>query len=47
MGRIRIAVAGAGLIGHRHLELALASPSCELSAIVDPAPGAEAIASAG
>ena len=45
MGKIRIAVAGAGLIGHRHIELALASPSCELSAIVDPAPGAEAIAS--
>ncbi len=45
MSKIRIAVAGAGLIGHRHIELALASPSCELSAIVDPAPGAEAIAS--
>lgn len=45
MGKIRIAVAGAGLIGQRHIELALASPSCELSAIVDPAPGAEAIAS--
>lgn len=45
MGKIRIAVAGAGLIGRRHIELALASPSCELSAIVDPAPGAEAIAS--
>ncbi len=45
MGKIRIAVAGAGLIGQRHIEVALASPSCELSAIVDPAPGAEATAS--
>ena len=45
MGKIRIAVVGAGLIGRRHIELALASPSCELSAIVDPAPGAETIAS--
>ena len=35
-----IAVAGAGLIGRRHIELIAASPSCALAAIVDPAPGA-------
>lgn len=45
MGKIRIAVAGAGLIGRRHIELALASPRCELSATLDPASGAAAIAS--
>jgi predicted dehydrogenase len=37
---VRIAVAGAGLIGHRHVRLIQESGSCELSAIVDPAPGA-------
>ena len=33
-------MAGAGLMGHRHIELVLASDACELSAIVDPAPDA-------
>lgn len=36
MPKIRIAVAGAGLIGRRHIELIKASSSCELAAIVDP-----------
>ena len=33
---LRLAVAGAGLIGRRHIALIQASGSCELSAIVDP-----------
>lgn len=44
MKKTRIAVAGAGLIGVAHIERALASPTCTLSAIVDPAPAAGAIA---
>jgi predicted dehydrogenase len=44
VSRLRIAVAGAGLIGRRHIELVQASPSCELAAIVDPAPAAAEIA---
>ena len=40
MSEVRIAVAGAGLIGRRHGQLILRSKSCELTAIVDPAPGA-------
>jgi predicted dehydrogenase len=40
MSEVRIAVAGAGLIGRRHAKLILENASCELSAIVDPAPGA-------
>lgn len=38
--KVRIAVAGAGLIGRRHVELIQESNSCELSAIVDPSPAA-------
>lgn len=34
----RIAIAGAGLIGRRHLELIDASPDCELAGIADPSP---------
>ena len=44
MRKIRIAVAGAGLIGRRHIELIQASEACSLSAIVDPAPGAAVVA---
>lgn len=40
MSQVRIAVAGAGLIGRRHARLIQESASCVLSAIVDPAPGA-------
>lgn len=38
--KVRIAVAGAGLIGKRHIELIQKSNECALSAIVDPAPAA-------
>jgi predicted dehydrogenase len=40
--RTRIAVAGAGLIGRAHIAALRASPSCELSAVVDPSPAAGA-----
>ncbi len=46
MGKLRIAVAGAGLIGRTHIGLIQASNECRLSAIVDPAPGAAEIARA-
>jgi predicted dehydrogenase len=36
----RIAVVGAGLIGAAHMARAQASPTCTLSAVVDPAPAA-------
>jgi len=42
--KIRIAVAGAGLIGLRHIEEIQKSPSCKLSAIVDPSPKAADVA---
>ncbi|SFI52723.1 Gfo/Idh/MocA family protein [Bradyrhizobium sp. cf659] len=44
--RMRIAVAGAGLIGRRHVELIAASPDCELSGIADPSPAAKEYAQA-
>ncbi len=44
MGRTRIAVAGAGYIGQAHMAVAQKSPSCSLSAIVDPSPAAAAVA---
>lgn len=44
--RLRIAVAGAGLIGKRHIEFIEKSGECTLSAIVDPAPGAVELARA-
>ncbi len=44
MRKVRIAVAGAGLIGLRHIEEIQACPSTELSAIVDPGPKAPEIA---
>jgi predicted dehydrogenase len=45
MNKTRIAVAGAGYIGQAHISVALGSPSCELSAIVDPSPTAADLAS--
>lgn len=39
--RMRIAVAGAGLIGRRHIALVEASPDCELAGIADPSPAAK------
>lgn len=48
MAKIRIAVAGAGLIGRRHIGFVRGSAACELAAIVDPAPAAhEAVREAG
>ncbi len=44
MQKVKILVAGAGLIGSRHIELIQGSPHCELSAIVDPAAGVEELA---
>jgi predicted dehydrogenase len=43
--KLRIAVAGAGLIGRRHVDLVQESAECELAAIVDPASAARATAS--
>jgi predicted dehydrogenase len=42
--RLRIAVAGAGLIGRRHIDLVLKDVRCQLAAVIDPAPGAAEIA---
>ena len=44
MKSLRIAVAGAGAIGRRHVELVLADRNCSLAAIVDPASNASEIA---
>jgi predicted dehydrogenase len=41
---VRIAVAGAGLIGRRHVEEIDGSPDAELAAIVDPGPAAPELA---
>ena len=38
--KVRIAVAGAGMIGKRHIDLAATGESTQLAAIVDPMPGA-------
>src|SRR6185295_6506844 len=45
-GAVRIGVAGAGLIGRRHIELIAASPDCVLAGIADPSPEAKAFAEA-
>ena len=44
MTPLKIAVAGAGYIGLAHIEVLARSNRCSLSAIVDPSPGAVAIA---
>jgi predicted dehydrogenase len=44
--RLRIGVAGAGLIGRRHVELIAASRDCALAGIADPSPAAKALADA-
>ena len=44
MAKLRIAVAGAGLIGRAHIALLRKSQSCELAAIADPTSQAAAIA---
>ena len=38
--KTRIAVAGAGYIGQAHMDVAQKSPTCTLSAVVDPSPAA-------
>ena len=44
MAPVRIAVAGAGLIGARHVEEVDASADAELAAIVDPGPAGPELA---
>ena len=44
MAKTRIAVAGAGIIGLAHIEVTQKSPTCTLTAIVDPAPASVATA---
>ncbi len=44
VNQVRLAVAGAGLIGRRHIEIINEAPSVALAAIVDPAIEAQAIA---
>lgn len=44
MTKIRIAVAGAGLIGQAHIKVLGSSPSCMLLAVVDPSPAAVEVA---
>lgn len=46
MNKLRIAVIGAGAIGREHIARLQASPSCSLSAVVDPTPEAHHIAAA-
>ncbi|APW40072.1 oxidoreductase [Rhodoferax koreense] len=46
MPKLRIAVAGAGYIGQAHMDVARRSPTCTLSAVVDPSPAAVALAAA-
>ncbi|MDA8258262.1 MAG: Gfo/Idh/MocA family oxidoreductase [Betaproteobacteria bacterium] len=46
MNQVRIAVAGAGLIGLRHIEEIERSPACRLAAIVDVSPKAAEVARA-
>ena len=46
MAKTRIAVAGTGYIGRAHMEVAQKSSTCTLSALVDPAPAAAALATA-
>ena len=41
---VQIAVVGAGLIGRRHIQHIMAEPRCQLAGIVEPNPGAKAIA---
>ena len=38
MNKVRLSVAGAGLIGYRHIEEIQKNPGCELVSIVDPHP---------
>jgi predicted dehydrogenase len=44
VSKVRIAVAGAGIIGRRHIEEIAGSRSATLASIVDPSPAADALA---
>ena len=44
MSKVRIAVAGAGRIGRRHIEELLTTRSAELAAVVEPGPSGSEIA---
>ncbi len=44
---VRIAVIGAGLIGHRHIQHIIDEPRCRLAGVVDPRPEAKALAERG
>lgn len=44
MGKLRLGIAGAGLIGRAHWKRMLASRECELTAFADPFPSAGALA---
>ncbi|WP_109479771.1 Gfo/Idh/MocA family oxidoreductase [Paraburkholderia sp. C35] len=44
MRQLQLAVAGAGIIGRRHIELIQQNPRCKLAAIIDPGPAASEIA---
>lgn len=44
MIKTRIAVAGAGYIGQAHMAALQQSPTCELAAVIDPSPSAQALA---
>ena len=46
MSTIRLGVAGAGLIGRRHIELIQANPRTTLCAVVDPTPAAQVFSQA-
>lgn len=41
---VRIAVMGAGLIGHRHIQHILEEPRCRLAGVIDPNPQARSLA---
>lgn len=43
--RVKLAVLGAGLIGKRHIKHVMEEPAAELTAVVDPTPAGQAIAS--
>jgi predicted dehydrogenase len=44
MNKLRLAIAGAGVIGRRHIQLIREHSECELVAIADPMPAAAAVA---
>ena len=41
---VRVAVIGAGLIGHRHVKHILEEPRCRLAGVIDPDPQAKSMA---